>query len=714
MKPREITSETRGRNVCLFGLVIQVVLGMAMMLLYGGNTSIATLAAALHLLGGIFIWTPLIIIYHQRKLVAEESLESQRLRQEREAGGGEALFELEEEEFLIQQRRLRWMYRWLLRTFVLVFVAFLLICSLTLLPKIDVSAMLKQVDDAGAGWVPVRHASLSMFFAGGVAFIAFLFSRYTSGIAREPAGRLMRAGSVYLFGNAFVGLLLVVCFGLVSSNMPVPERILAYAIFVMMLVLGIESLINYVLDLYRPRQRGEAPRPAFESRLCGLVSEPGSIAKSIAEAFNYQFGFEVSATWFYKMLERAVVPLLALSIVVLIGMTSFVLVDANELAVIERYGKPTSSEPIGPGLHIKAPWPIERVRKANVGLIEETIIGEVRASEEDLAEKEKEDKGVLTWTDDHETVPYVDLLVATPTRVGLSDDGDAAGQRSEGRAVAVSILRVSMPVQYHVKKSAEGVFDYLYNYKDPAGLLRDIAYRELVKRAVHFDYQGIMGPQRMQAAEELAKAIQRKSDEMRLGFEIMYVGLQDVHPPHEGEVAATFQKVATAEQEKHRLIQEAEIEETIDLNAVAGDVSRARAIDAKIREIDALSPSDSQKHADLDAEVKRLVLGDLEAVPPVYPVRGQAGQALAEARARALQAVQDAAGKAKNFDLELAAFRASPRIYKMRKTLRMLSEEMDGIRKYVIMVDPETTKVIVEFNEMSTSGLEIIDTGERQ
>ena len=40
------------------------------------------------------------------------------------------------------------------------------------------------------------------------------------------------------------------------------------------------------------------------------IAEPGRIGSSIADALNYQFGFEVSKTWFYQLLSRACVPLI--------------------------------------------------------------------------------------------------------------------------------------------------------------------------------------------------------------------------------------------------------------------------------------------------------------------------------------------------------------------------------------------------------------------
>lgn len=697
-----ISAEKRARNVSVVGLALQVVLSLCLLLLFLYNHSGATFSAFRLMLGGVFIWSALAILYQQRRRVAEESLETERLKKDSGSVGSESIFEQEEEDYLVAQRRLTWMQRWLLPGFVLMSVLYLLVGHFFFWP----AQVLEQISDDESR-VAVQAPSLTMLIAAGVAFIAFLFSRYVSGMTRDPAYRLLRAGSIYLFANALVCLLLTICLGLLSTKMDVPEHVLAVGIRYLLLIVGLEFLVNLVLDFYRPRVADEIARPAFESRLIGLISEPGGIAKSLADAVNYQFGFEVSTTWFYKMLEQAVIPLAALGVLILVGMSSVVVVDADELAVVERFGEPISSEPVQPGLHFKYPWPVDRLLKAKVGLVQEQIIGEVkvRDGEEDEAPPEAEE--VITWTEEHPSVPFIDVLVATPDTsrgiVAQSADAD-----EEGGAVAVSILRMSLPVHYTVRHDGEGFFDYLYNYADPQTMLRDIAYRELVKQAVHFDYQKIMGEQRKEVTETLHRMIQAKCDEMELGLEIVFVGLQDVHPPTESDVAATFQQVATAEQRRDTLIQTAHVAETRELVGVAGDLRRAEKLDALIQEKDQLAADQLDRRRAIDREIERYMLGDLEA--GILPVWGEAGEKIQVARAEAQDKVSSAAAKVNTFKFERIAYEASPRLYKTRKILDALAGRLDNVRKYVLVVDPEKTNIIIELREQETAGLEIIES----
>ena len=73
-----------------------------------------------------------------------------------------------------------------------------------------------------------------------------------------------------------------------------------------MIVVAAEIVLNFVLNLYRPRIPGETPRPAFDSKLLSLFSAPDNLVRSINEAVNYQFGFDITSSWGYQLLMRSV------------------------------------------------------------------------------------------------------------------------------------------------------------------------------------------------------------------------------------------------------------------------------------------------------------------------------------------------------------------------------------------------------------------------
>ena len=118
-------------------------------------------------------------------------------------------------------------------------------------------------------------------------------------------------------------------------------RGIVWGIVVFMLVVAGETALNFLLNLYRPRRAGETPRPAFDSRLLSLLSAPDSIVRSINEAVNYQFGFDITSSWGYQLLLRNFVRLAGILVVVVVGLTTLVIVEPQEQGMRLRFGAPT-------------------------------------------------------------------------------------------------------------------------------------------------------------------------------------------------------------------------------------------------------------------------------------------------------------------------------------------------------------------------------------
>jgi len=75
---------------------------------------------------------------------------------------------------------------------------------------------------------------------------------------------------------------------------------------VLLAVVALETLAQLVLEIYRPRTKRGSPRPLFESRLVGLLGQPEGLITTASQALDYQFGFKVSETWFYRFFARAI------------------------------------------------------------------------------------------------------------------------------------------------------------------------------------------------------------------------------------------------------------------------------------------------------------------------------------------------------------------------------------------------------------------------
>jgi membrane protease subunit HflK len=94
-----------------------------------------------------------------------------------------------------------------------------------------------------------------------------------------------------------------------------------------------------------------------------------------------------------------------------------------------------------------------------------------------------------------------------------------------------------------------------------------LATREVVRYFVNADLNEIMSRNRGAAAEALRQRIQAAADSRQLGAAIVFVGLQDIHPPV--NVAPDYEKVVGAIQTKLAKILAAQADD-IKTNALAG------------------------------------------------------------------------------------------------------------------------------------------------
>ena len=131
-----------------------------------------------------------------------------------------------------------------------------------------------------------------------------------------------------------------------------------------------------MLEIYRPRVKGKVERPLYESRLVGLLGQPEGLITTAAQALDYQFGFKVSETWFYRFFEKALGWLMLLQLAALLLSTCVVFIEAGEQGLLERFGKPVVGRTLlGPGAHLKWPWPIDHVYRFRTEQIQSFNVG---------------------------------------------------------------------------------------------------------------------------------------------------------------------------------------------------------------------------------------------------------------------------------------------------------------------------------------------------
>lgn len=513
------------RNLARIGSInsiLLLVVGAVGLLLARQGGSLAGQAGMVFFAAGLLV---AVLSWFQMRLEERERLEKLELEELARSAKGSTLFDTGDAEIFPAQRAREQFERFLV-------------------PAATVLLLLLQA--VGAVWLwwwldrqivePLEQPMLLMAMFGMFSLILLLFGKYGAKLAQLDRDRLLRPGAAYVLLGAAICFLIALGIGAVEAGFPRADLFLARGLAILLGVSAVETLIGLTLEVYRPRVKGRRDtRVIYESRLVGLLGQPAGIFHTVAQALDYQFGFKVSDTWFYQFIQRSAAYIVLGQAALLLLSTCVVFIDAGEQAVFERNGRSVAGrEVLGPGIHFKLPWPIDSVHRERTLEVRSFTVGIVP---DPAREKEK----IIVWTASHYHEEY-NLLVAS--RDAAPGGGD--------QAPPVNLLSVSIPVQYQIRD----LFAWTTRHANATNLLEKLATREVVTYLVSVDFFEMMSVGRDQAAADLKARIQQQADRVDLGVEVLFVGLQDVHPPV--AVGKDFNAVVAAGQEKLAIIEGAQ------------------------------------------------------------------------------------------------------------------------------------------------------------
>jgi membrane protease subunit HflK len=660
------TEEKKAAVVCLIALIISIIFFPACFILGQVTGVFALLALSWQILAAGVVWAVLTVQFYQRAFAEQEKLEIAQLAQTSQS---DTIFEAQQKQseyFAVAQNRLRIFEKWFLPFFSILIAAY----------QITLGAILIRKTINGQTGEEAKFLLLGAVLAAGMAFFSFLFALYASGLSSQERWKPIRAGAGAFLATALLSFLIAIGMALYQFKIPIVLTVLNWVVPAVLLLIGCETILNFVFDLYRPRLKGLYSSAAFDSRLLAVLAAPHNILKTAAGFLDYQFGFKVSQTWFYQIIAQAIVPLVIVSAVILYLLSCIVIIDPGSQAIIERLGSPVDSQGnvrlVDSGISFKLPWPFGIARVYPTKEMQEIYIGYVPHDDEK--------KNPLLWDKEHYKEEY-NLLVATESITS-----------EEKGAVPVSIIRAAIPVQYRIVD----LYKYIYNHADSKEVLKDVCYRELVNFAAgarvepesESGAESLLGAGRATAAVAVMKIIQQRADELGLGVEIVFMGFEGFHPPP--TVAQDFQAVIGSVQKKQASILDAISERDRNFTGNIGSVKQAEELHSLANKYLKATQSRDKKAID---EVK-LQLDDAFA-----GASGNLFAALRDAKSYAYEKSTLAKATGERFSQQLKAYYASKNIYTHELKMSMLEETLDKIRKFVIVSDSDTEVTIVDLQE---------------
>ncbi|MEO1235686.1 MAG: SPFH domain-containing protein [Planctomycetota bacterium] len=696
----------RAATAALLGLGTQLAFAIVVAGLGLYARSNALHAAAWHLFGGLPIWVALWMLYQQHRLERREALEAEQLA--REDARTAALFDEAGHNLAAARKRLEGFYRWGLNAVSITVAVYLLSAGLALLwgnwrlveTGDDGRDFRNLVDAAMAN--PLTNPWMLVGFTALLSFLGFLVARYIAGMTRVPAWQLLRGGAAYLIGNVLVLVLTLVAVvaGVVMQSAG-PLAALALFVPALMAVLGLETLLAFVLGIYRPRRKGEIVRPAFDSRLLGWLTRPESLGKIVSETLNYQFGFEITKSWFYVLLGRALTPLIAAGVVILLALTSVVIVAPNQQAVVTHNG--AFVRVAEPGVSFKLPWPLGRAEKVDVKRSQQLVIGTYEMAQRVPG------RGTL-WTNDH-VQGEVSFFATAPTQIdnaavqerieqdlreaeAFGDATEAAGRRVSSLGGLVSMQAI---VTYNIDDLARyvGAADPKAAADRPERVLAAVAQRRLNALVASRQIDDLLGIGRVSAGDTLLA--QLRAEMAPYGLFVQDVLLYDIHPPKEEEVAAAFLRQVNALQAQKTAVENAQRDAIGTLSSAAGSRAEALVIEAAIAELNDLrsqrgrpdAPDDlGQRILDKQTQINRLI----------DRAGGEASRTLADARQDRWRTALAEKAQSSRFVFELAAFERAPDYFRARTYLEAIADAFADANRRVISTVPMESDSSIRLN----------------
>jgi membrane protease subunit HflK len=370
------------------------------------------------------------------------------------------------------------------------------------------------------------------------------------------------------------------------------DRVAAAVVSIFIGITGIEIMVGSV----RAISRGAAITDYFLSvlfELAGGERRRGRVADGIARGLGW-----LGASRRYAYLIVAAVLIIWI-------ISGFYIISGGEEGIVFRFGK-LARAGVGPGLHFHVPVPVEKVEKVQAAVVQRVELGFRTVGRAAGSAR------AYQWESRHQTGGYDKRLDES-----LIFTGDE------------NIIDINTVIQYQVKEAIR----YLLNVELPALLVKSYGEASLRRVVSTHDIESLLTTDRTMIEGMVVAKLQDLLDESDSGIEVIAVKLQDVHPPI--EVVGAFREVASAREDKNRMVNQAEAYR------------------------DSLIPE----------------------------VRGLAARLMAEAWAEKSEVTEGAAGESKRFLDIVEQYEKSRDVTEIRLYLETVEKVLPGLEKFI--VEPE-------------------------
>ncbi len=216
-------------------------------------------------------------------------------------------------------------------------------------------------------------------------------------------------------------------------------------------------------------------------------------------------GITMRSLWSLHLVKK-VLPLAVMGIVLAIWLSTCVVqIESNQQGALFRMGK-LRPETMDPGIHLKLPWPMDRVDVYDTQSVQKVTIGYSRETDTDNY-----------WTKGHDGEEHRLLL--------------GGGEE---------IASINLVVQYRIGD----LMQYIKGSAAPESILEAQAYEIVTARTISTDLDSLLAEDREVFAKTFAEELSQRMEECGTGLEVVDVVLESIHPPV--EIASVYQDIISA------------------------------------------------------------------------------------------------------------------------------------------------------------------------
>ncbi len=242
--------------------------------------------------------------------------------------------------------------------------------------------------------------------------------------------------------------------------------------------------------------------------------------KSFLDTLEEHTGISLKSLWSLKYVTEILPGAILAIIVVLFVSTCVYKVEPFEQAAVYRFGSLQEVSIKDEGLHFKLPWPIEKTEIYEVQRVQNMTIG-----------YESNDTMDNMWTESHSVEEYKLLT----------------GNGNE-------LVSVNIKLIYKIND----LYTYLTKSANPEAILSSKAYEFMMNKTNSTDLNTILSVDRTSLSKELLTALNKYTNEYKIGLTVEEVIIESIHPPV--ELSSVYQSVVSADVEKTTAITNAQAE----------------------------------------------------------------------------------------------------------------------------------------------------------